>query len=267
MEDNMSKDYLDLKGRIFDIQKFSIHDGPGIRTIVFLKGCFLRCRWCCNPESQKYEFQEMIVNGSIKNVGQDISVREVLDIVSEDRAFYRRSGGGITLSGGECFFQPRFTKALLMGAQERGINTAIETTSAVDFEIIESVLPYVDTFLMDIKHYNPVKHKLFTGIDNQLILENAKKIADWGAKLIVRVPIIPGFNDTEKEVEQIANFVLGLNTVKEIHLLPYHRLGQDKYEGLNQEYLMGDAIPPETEKINKLLLSVVSKGLKAQVGG
>lgn len=267
MEDNMSKDYLDLKGRIFDIQKFSIHDGPGIRTIVFLKGCFLRCRWCCNPESQKYEFQEMIVNGSKKYIGQDVSVREILNIISEDRSFYRRSGGGMTLSGGECFFQPEFTKALLMGAQEIGINTAIETTSAVDFEIIESVLPYIDSFLMDIKHYDSVKHKLFTGIDNKLILENARKIADRGTNLIIRVPVIPGFNDTEEEIEQIANFVVGLKNVKEIHLLPYHRLGQDKYDGLNREYLMGNIKPPDIQKINKLLLLVDSKGLRVQLGG
>ena len=171
------EDYLRTKGRIFDIQRFSVHDGPGIRTIVFLKGCFLRCRWCCNPEGQEFGIQEMTMNGKKKIVGQDVTVEEVLDIVEKDRIYYNRSGGGITLSGGECLGQIDFARDLLRGAKARGINTAIESTGFADWSKIEQLIPYLDVYLMDIKHMNSEKHKAFTSQPNERILENAAKIA------------------------------------------------------------------------------------------
>ena len=169
-------DYLKTTGRIFDIQKFSIHDGPGIRTIVFLKGCPLRCRWCCNPESQSREIQTMVTGGVEKTVGRDVTAEEVLEEVMKDTRYYRRSGGGITLSGGECLMQPNFAVALLRGAKEMGLNTAIESTAFASFDTISRLLPYLDLYLMDIKHMNSAKHELFTGRPNELILENAMKI-------------------------------------------------------------------------------------------
>ena len=170
-------DILQTKGRIFDIQRYSIHDGDGIRTIVFLKGCVLRCRWCCNPESQEYAIQTMMVQGKPKTIGRDVTVEEVMREVEKDSAYYRRSGGGLTLSGGESLCQPQFAKDLLRAAKEAGISTAMESMACAKYEVIESILPYLDQYLMDIKHMNPKKHEAFTGRSNELMLENARKVA------------------------------------------------------------------------------------------
>lgn len=258
--------YLDTKGRIFDIQRFSVHDGPGVRTIVFLKGCYLRCKWCCNPESQIFEIEQMNRGGKIQTVGEDKTVREIMETVERDRVYYRRSGGGLTLSGGESLVQHEFAAALLRAAKETGINTAIESTACAEYSRIEAILPYLDTYLMDIKHINSDKHREFTGRSNELILENAKKLANEKCNLIVRVPVIPTFNDTPQEIYDIAAFARSIG-VKEIHLLPYHRLGTDKYTALGREYLMGhiDLIPKE--KIATLQNVASSVGLICKIGG
>lgn len=263
----MEIDYLKTKGRIFDIQKFSVHDGPGIRTIVFLKGCFFRCRWCCNPESQEFGIQEMMVDGKAKQIGRDVTAEEVLEQIRKDRPYYRRSGGGVTLSGGECLFQPDFAYALLRGCREEGITTAIETTGAADFSVIEKLLPEIDYILMDIKHMNPIKHKEYIGQDNVKVLENAKRISDYGANVTIRVPVIPGFNDSEKEIFEIAKFAKSLKNVKRMHLLPYHRLGRDKYTGLTRDYLLDNILPPTMDKMQQLLKVVIELGLDGQIGG
>lgn len=262
-------DYLNTKGRIFDIQRYSVHDGPGIRTIVFLKGCVLRCRWCCNPESQEYRIQTMKVMGEEKVIGRDTTVAEMIAEVEKDRPYYYRSGGGMTLSGGECLCQPEFSRDLLRAAKERGINTAIESMACADFEKIRWLLPYLDLYLMDIKHTNPEKHKMFTGRSNELMMENARKVALSGqTRLIIRVPVIPSFNDTVEEIRGIAAFADTLPGVEELHLLPYHRLGQDKYEGLGREYLMEGILPPEPEKMKTLKMAAESSSsLRVQIGG
>ena len=208
------EEYLKTKGRIFDIQRFSVHDGPGIRTIVFL-----------------------------------------------------RSGGGMTLSGGESLAQPEFAPALLRAAKESGINTAMESTGFAKYEVIQKYLPYLDLYLMDIKHMNSEKHKAFTTQPNELILENAKKIAKDAKKLIIRTPVIPTFNDTVEEIREIARFAKSLGTVEEMHILPYHRLGSDKYSGLGRQYSLSNIEPPPKEHMNRLLEVVKSEGLKGQIGG
>lgn len=262
------ENYLQAKGRIFDIQKYSIHDGPGIRTIVFLKGCSLRCRWCCNPEGQLYDIHPMMFNGKEKIVGQDVTVDEVLSIVAEDDFYYRRSGGGVTLSGGECLNQPDFAPHLLHACQDMGYSTAIETTGFQKWEIIEKYLEHLDYVLMDIKHMDSAKHKEFTGVPNELILENAYRIARSGkAELIIRTPVIPTFNDTTEEIRQIAEFAASLPGVKKHHLLPYHRLGQGKYEGLDRNYGMGDIEPPDNKHMEMLLAVAKRSGLQCQIGG
>ena len=261
--------YWNTKGRIFDIQRYSIHDGNGIRTIVFLKGCVLRCRWCCNPESQEYDIQTMMVQGKPKVIGRDVTVAEVMKTVEKDRQYYWRTGGGLTLSGGESLCQPEFATALLQAAQESGISTAMESMGCAKWETIEKLLPYLDQYLLDIKHMNPRKHKEFTGRSNELMIENAMKIAKSGmTELSIRVPVIPGFNDTEEEIRQIAAYTATLPNVKRMHLLPYHRVGQDKYTGLNREYLMGDVKPPTNEHMEKLLkVAEVTSGIECQIGG
>jgi len=260
-------DIYNVKGRIFDIQKFSVHDGPGIRTIVFLKGCALRCKWCCNPESQSREIEQMNTPNGPKTMGKDVTVGEIIGDILKDRAFFRRSGGGITLSGGETLLQPDFAYALFMAAKENGLTTAIESTGFAKYETIEKLLPLIDTFLMDIKHINPDKHKRFTTQSNELILENAFKIAKNVKNLIIRVPVIPGFNDTEDEIRQIAEFAKRLQTVNEIHLLPYHSYGQDKYSYLGRTYELSNIVPPTDEKMESLKLVAESVGLICQIGG
>ncbi len=262
----MEKD-LQTKGRIFDIQQFSTHDGPGIRTIIFLKGCLLRCRWCCNPESQEYSIQEMLKNGKKETIGRDVTVGEVFETIKKDMIYYRRSGGGVTLSGGESLCQADFALALLRTCKNNGINTAMETTLCVPFDMIEPLIPYVDTFLVDIKHTNSQKHEEFTTMKNELILQNAKRVSKLAKRFIVRVPVIPGFNDTEEEISQIAEFAKGLSGVDEINLLPYHRLGYDKYIGLGREYSMGDIPSPTKEKMLSLKAVAERHGLKVNIGG
>ena len=263
------KGYLHTKGRIFDIQRYSIHDGKGIRTIVFLKGCVLRCKWCCNPESQEYSIQEMTVQGRKKVIGQDVTVAQVMETVEKDRPYYNRSGGGLTLSGGESLCQAEFARDLLHAAKARGMNTAMESMAGLPYEKIEMLLPYLDNYLMDIKHIDPGKHKRFTGKSNELMLENARKVAESGrTRLDIRVPVIPTFNDRPEEIRAIAEFADKLPGVKKIHLLPYHRLGQDKYEGLGREYEMEGILPPDNAHM-EMLKQVVrqSSSLYCQIGG
>ena len=264
MENN--KD-LTVKGRIFDIQQFSTHDGPGIRTIVFLKGCLLRCRWCCNPESQSYSIQEMKKGDKTDIIGRDVTVSEVFETVKKDLNYYRRSGGGLTLSGGETLCQADFALALLRTCKNFGINTAIETTLCVPFDMIEPLIPYIDTFLVDIKHMNSAKHEEFTTMKNELILQNARRVSALADRFVVRVPVIPGFNDTESEIKDIADFAASLTNVKELNLLPYHRLGYDKYVGLGREYKMGDVPPPTKEKMLTLKAVAEKSGLTVNIGG
>ena len=243
----------EVKGRIFNIQRFSIHDGPGIRTIVFFKGCYMRCAWCCNPESQSSEIETIIEKGRAKTVGEDVSVSDIMPEILSDLPFYRRSGGGVTLSGGEVLCQSDFAKELLMACKEEGLHTAIESAASSTFSEIEKLLPYLDLYLMDIKHMDSAKHKEYTGVGNERILENARKIAESGVELIIRTPVIPGFNDTPEDIKAISHFAKTLPGVREHHLLPYHRLGSDKYDGLGRKYSLKEIEPPSKEKMEYLL--------------
>ncbi len=262
-------DYLDTRGRIFDIQRYSVHDGIGIRTIVFLKGCVLRCRWCCNPESQHYEIETMrTIDGKVKTVGEDVTVREVMETVEMDRRFYWRSKGGLTLSGGECTLQADFSRDLLHAAKDAGFSTAIESMACCDYEKIDALLPYLDTYLCDIKHINADKHKEFCGRDNLLMLDNITRIAREGrCELVIRTPVIPTFNDTPEEIRGIAEFASRLPGVRQMHILPYHRLGYDKYTGLGRDYPMGDLKTPDRERMLELKRQVEATGLICIIGG
>lgn len=261
------KENRQVTGRIFDIQRYSIHDGPGIRTLVFFKGCVLQCRWCCNPESQEFQIQMMKVEGKEKKIGRDVMVEDVMEEIQKDSRYYERSGGGITLSGGEALCQPEFAKALLQECKEAGFHTALESTACVPYSVIETILPYLDLYLLDIKHKNSDKHQAFTGKPNTLILENAKRLALEAKELVIRIPVIPTFNDTIEEIREIAEFAASLPNVKKLHLLPYHRLGQDKYSGLGRPYLL-DGYAPFTERdLKPLLLEAEKTGLCCQIGG
>ena len=259
--------HSEIKGRIFNIQRFSLHDGPGIRTIVFFKGCYMRCAWCCNPESQRYEIETIIEKGKKKTVGYDVTVSDIMPEILSDMAYYKRSEGGVTLSGGEVLCQADFAAELLKACKAEGLHTAIESSSAASFDKIEKLLPYLDLYLMDIKHMDREKHKEFTSHTNERILENARKIAESGVELIIRTPVIPGFNDTPEEIKAISQFAKSLPGVCEHHLLPYHRLGTDKYEGLGRKYTLSEIEPPSKEKMEYLLSVAETSGLLCKIGG
>ncbi|MBQ8837526.1 MAG: glycyl-radical enzyme activating protein [Clostridia bacterium] len=247
-----------MTGTIFDIQRFSTHDGPGIRTTVFMKGCPLRCKWCHNPEgltpSPKLQyFAEKCIGckrcGEKKNLtdaekcpadalkvcGREIDVDTLIGEVLKDRIFYAEDGG-VTFSGGECLMQADFVAEALSRIKELGIHTAIDTSGYAKWSEIEKTLPFCDLYLYDIKCITPSVHKEYTGVPNMLILENAKKLSDMGKDIWIRVPVIPDFNNSESEMTAVAEFVSSLPSVKQVTLMPYHTLGASKYETLGMAY-------------------------------
>ena len=246
-----------MTGRIFDIQRFSVHDGPGIRTTVFMKGCPLRCGWCHNPEGLEYKIEarfskeECIGCGScggdhrIDNAricpsealgvyGRDISREELLSEILKDKDFYGKEGG-VTFSGGECLLQPEFVTEMLRLSKAEGISTAVDTSGAVEWKSLELTLPYTDIYLYDVKCADSSLHKKFIGRGNELILENLKRLGASGAEIWIRVPLIPDFNDNRAEIEGIAEIVASVKGVKRVTLMPYHTLGMNKYEALGKE--------------------------------
>ena len=268
--DEYVRNDADVRGRIFDIQRYSVHDGPGIRTIIFLKGCMFRCRWCCNPEGQVFEPVTLAaMNGKPqKKVGEDVTAGEVMQTVLRDSVYYGRSGGGLTLSGGEMLLQPDFALALLRLAHRAGITTAVESTGYASHAVLDRLLPHIDDFLMDIKHMDAEKHKAFIGKDNALVLANAPYIAKGVRRYTVRVPVIPTFNASEKEIADIARFAASIPETRGIHLLPYHRLGMDKYTALGRNYDMGTLLLIPDEKMRRLLaVAEENSGLHCQIGG
>lgn len=308
----MPKNVLDLqaKGVIFDIQRFSVHDGPGIRTLVFLKGCPLHCQWCSNPESQKSEPEIMFIAhncigckkclsvcptgaidfdlpsrvnqnkctlcgkcveacyaGALNTAGQEKTVEMVLNELKNDTIYYRNSGGGITFSGGEPFFQQEFFEQLLIGCKANGWHTTIETTGYTNEKVLKKILPLIDLVLMDIKHMDDQKHKKYTGTSNKTVLKNARIIAKSGVPLIIRIPVIPEVNDDLINIKATANFVSSLGSIEELQLMPYHRLGQNKYEYLGREYALKEIKPSSKNNINQLKEVVEACGLKCSIGG
>ncbi len=288
-----------LTGRVLNIQHFCTHDGPGIRTNVFLKGCSLRCKWCCNPESihpkpeLAYDLKSCIgekecglclkecpesaiyivdSDGKVRinwdlctncakcgpvcpsealyDFGIEMTVDEVLAEVEQDTSFYRESGGGITLSGGECTLQPAFSAALLAEARRRGINTAIETAGNVPWEFFRSVVEHADVVLHDHKLSDSSRHKQWVGVDNFRIKENFRRAYENfpDTTFIARTPVIPGINDDEEHIRTVLDFIKPYKNVADYELLPYHRYGESKYSFLGRVFELKDfpSLPTET---------------------
>lgn len=238
-------------GIIFNIQHFSIHDGPGIRTTVFLKGCPLHCPWCANPESQKRQPEEMLDSQTKRPVimGEEKSVSEIMAEVKKDRPFYEESGGGLTLSGGEIFAQYEFAKEILKAAKKAGIHTAIETTAYVQTKRFLDLIQYVDFIYTDLKHYDSAKHQQVVGGGNELIIKNITAAFAAGKQIVLRIPVIPDFNDSLEDAEQFAQLFNQMK-VKRVQLLPFHQFGQNKYRLLKRQYTMAtyQALHPEDLK-------------------
>lgn len=248
---------MELKGRIFDIQRFSVHDGPGIRTTVFMKGCPLHCPWCHNPEGLSYAVQHRFLKEecigcgccggkhtkenaalcpteALQIVGRDVSSEELLCELLRDRDFYG-SDGGVTFSGGECLLQHEFVAEMLRLVKGKGISTAVDTSGAVEWSRIEATLPHTDIYLYDIKCASPDTHEKFTGLDNRLILENLERLDECGKRIFIRTPVIPSFNDDIEEMKKIAHILSRLTNVERLTLIPYHTLGKNKYETLGEK--------------------------------
>lgn len=254
---------------VFNIQKFSIHDGPGIRTTIFFKGCPLSCPWCHNPESQGFE-TEMIrqANGRMDKVGNTYSVAELVKKAAQDVIFYDRSGGGVTLSGGEVMAQNiEYITALTQQLQKKGIHVGIDTSGAVPFLRFEKILPYTDFFLYDVKVFDQKKHIQYMRIDNSEILGNLKRLSLSGAVLYLRLILIDGVNtDQEKDILPLLNWLKREHIqVEKIHLLPYHTLGKDKYMGLGKTPVLFRV--PETDVLQKIARIFQEAGYNTIIGG
>lgn len=228
---------MELTGRLFNIQKFSINDGPGIRTTVFFKGCPLHCRWCSNPESQNRYAAIADAMEDETYCGRVYSVEEVMAEVVQDKPFYEQSGGGMTLSGGEVLQQAAFACALADAAHKEDIHVAVETTGYAEQEHFRSFIEHVDLLLYDFKHIDCAAHKAGTGVENDVILENLAYAVSAGKPLIARIPVIPGFNSGLSAASRMAEHLAKVG-VREVHLLPFHQLGEKKYEQLGVEYAM-----------------------------
>ena len=305
-------------GTVFDVQRYSIHDGPGIRTVVFLKGCPLRCWWCSNPEGMTRRPQALFLeascqrcgkcltvcpeeavnpdlgpgapwridrgrctdcglcveacpHGGLRLAGREVTAEEVIREVERDRPFYRRSGGGVTLSGGEPLAQPAFAASLLAACHARNIHTTLETCGYAPWEDLERVLPYADLVLLDLKHLDDSVHRRVTGSSNALILKNARAMAQKGTPLILRLPLIPGMNADMGHVDAVGRFAVEIGAA-ELHLMPFHQLGRDKYRRLDLPYCFGDIPPLETTEEGRALLSaaratLAATGIHTIIGG
>ena len=253
-----------LSAMIFDIERNSYVDGPGIRTAIFLKGCPLSCVWCHNPESQSFKKQMMFYKSKCigcgkcelycpadarKICGKGYTTDEVLKEIVKDKPFYENSGGGMTLSGGEPLAQYDFSLELLKKAKENGIHTAVETCGYVKKSKILEIAKYVDLFLFDCKETDPELHKKYTGVDNKVILENLKALSDAGSKINLRCPIIPGFNDRAEHFKGISEIADKFSGIGHIEIEPFHPLGESKYSALGRKY--ANIKTPDTETVRR----------------
>ena len=270
-----------MKGLIFDIERNSFADGPGIRTTVFFKGCNLQCAWCHNPESQDFQAQMMFYKDKCKGCGKCAEIcptpenctlcgkctfycpvdarrvcgkkytaDEVFAEVIKDKAYYENSGGGVTFSGGECMLQIEFLQEILKKCKENGIHTAVDTAGHIPFENFEKILPYTDLFLYDVKILDSEKHKKYVGVGNERILENLKKLFEVGAKIWVRIPVIAHVNDSVEEMQAIKTVLSKWGKPEKVELLPYHAMGENKYPAVGKT--AQHFAPPDNDTLKAL---------------
>lgn len=254
---------------VFNIQKFSVHDGPGIRTTIFFKGCPIRCAWCHNPESQRYEAETMLKkNGKSEVVGKHYTVQELVKEALKDILFYEQSGGGVTLSGGEVMTQNiEYIEALVKELHRKGVSVIIDTCGVAPFSHYERVLPYVDMFLYDLKFIRSPLHTKYTGRANDLVLNNLKKLSAHDAKIDLRLILLEGINaDYETIAETVAWLEEEQINIHSVHLLPYHEFGKDKYQRLNREWQAGFEAPSD-ERLAEIKTDLKQYYREVEIGG
>jgi pyruvate formate lyase activating enzyme len=300
-----------ITGMIFDIRKYSVHDGPGIRTTVFLKGCPLNCWWCHNPESQSPQPEPILrpnlciacgeciqacpegaigqegdrltwdpdrclrcgdctqvcLSGAREMAGREMSVAAVLAEVERDRLFYEESRGGVTFSGGEPLLQSRFLSEMLRACRERELHTAVDTSGFASWEVFERILPYTDLLLYDLKHTDPDLHFRYTGVPYEPVRRNLERLAARGQPVWLRVPVIPGINDDEANLNRVGELAARLSNVLQVNLLPYHPAAAGKYERMGRTYRLPETKSPSDERMASLADNMRRFGVKVFVGG
>lgn len=274
---------------VINIQRYSLHDGGGIRTIIFFKGCHLRCPWCSNPESQNFGYEmfkkdslcikcrssschsctatpDQCPTGALEIVGKKMSIDEIIYEVKKDMVFYDSTSGGVTISGGEPLVQGDFIVELLQRLQQLGIHTAIETTGFSNWELVDKVSDYLDLILFDLKIMDRDKCLEVVKADMNIVKMNFKSLVEKGVHIIPRVPLIPGFTMNKDNIQAITNFVLS-QSLKEIHILPFHQLGSGKYKSLGRKYELEDLNPPTDKEVDNIKKYMETKGLNVIIGG
>jgi len=265
---------MTVDGIVFKIKKYALHDGPGIRTTVFLKGCPLRCWWCHNPEGQRPEPEPMSLavgagNGAARSeiVGRSWTVSALMAEIEKDRIFYDESGGGATFSGGEPLARPEFLKALLDACRRREIHTAVDTSGYAPPGLVGEVLARADLVLYDLKLMDDARHRQYTGVGNRGILENLTALAGLGPQVVVRIPLIPGINDDADNIRRTAEFLCSLKTIRQVDLLPFHPIAEGKYRRLEMENKLTGVRSPTRQDCERLGALLTAAGLTVSYGG
>ncbi len=265
-------------GYIFNYKKYAIHDGPGIRSTIFLQGCPLKCWWCHNPESRELGPQVKSINDSRNclrpfsaviphTITHNITVYELIKEIQKDIIFYDQSGGGVTFSGGEPLLQIDFLKAILQECKKRNIHTAVDTSGHTSWANFDCILKLVDLFLYDIKFVDPKLHEQYTGISNQKIFRNLVKLAGEGKEINIRIPLIPGITDTEQNLKAIAGFINSLLNIRRVDLLPYNPLGEKKYKKLHREFKLGGLKFQKDQELRRMKRIFTDFDFTVQIGG
>jgi pyruvate formate lyase activating enzyme len=266
------------KGIVFDIKKFAIHDGAGIRTTVFFKGCPLGCWWCHNPEGRNPEpeagtggfsgsVSSSYCSGGARIIGREMETAELMEEIRKDTIFYDQSGGGVTVSGGEPMMQPGFLLELLESCRREGISTAVDTCGCAQPEAFETIYDKVDLFLYDIKLMDDREHVTYTGVSNRLILENLTKLSEMGSKVLPRIALIPGITDTRENIDGIIRFLGHMKNIRKVSLLPYNKIGEDKYARLGIDSRLGNLSTQTDEEIHQVERRFASSGYDVDTGG
>jgi len=264
-----------MNGIVFDIKRFAVHDGPGIRTTIFLKGCPLKCWWCHNPESQELESEseiKQILLDGVKyekkaEIGQLMSALEVMETVDKDALFYDESGGGVTLSGGEPLMQSAFAIEILKISKSRGYHTAVDTCGYVKPEILEKAAAFTNLFLYDLKHPNGDEHRKYTGVDNVLIINNLNLLTAMEKQVIIRIPVITGINNFQETIKQFIEIIEKAKRIHEVHLLPFHALADSKYNRLKKENKLAGLNNLEKQDLFPIKQQFEESGFNVKIGG